>query len=322
MSRGLSSTQCSHCWGWTKLDLNNTCWFRPPLLKHHRGGTGPATPGISPLSFKGSPILLAKARIRDDRKKKALYPSPLPRRALSIPPQPHQALIHCREAQRLLSSSPPLPCPFQKGKPRRSHQPPQISPVGAPPLQPHAQPGTDPRPSPSPLLHSRAGHDRDAGQQRVLAAVPGDCPHLPGASQLHSQPSQPGGHRAELLKGSHPTGGFRTHYEQSREPEALMVCPILSRPCLMSSARKVGTPKPISWRRDHKRTEARLFFTDLALLSPAALLPLPPTYQNNQEIIGTRTAPLPPQPGALNSSQDRPKCHKTGTFSHGRGNSS
>lgn len=70
----------------------------------------------------------------------------------------------------------------------------------------------------------------------------------------------------------------------------------------MSSVRKVGALKPISWQREHKCTEARLFFTDLALLSTAALLPLPPTYQNNQEIIGTRTAPLPALPGALNSS--------------------
>lgn len=100
-----------------------------------------------------------------------------------------------------------------------------------------------------------------------------------------------------------------------------MVCPNLSRPCLMSSARKVGAPMPISWRRDHKRTEAHLFFTDLALLSTAALLPLPPTYRNNQEIIGTRTAPLPAPPGALNSSQDREKSHKTDTISHGRGDS-
>lgn len=62
-----------------------------------------------------------------------------------------------------------------------------------------------------------------------------------------------------------------------------------------------------------------MFFTDLALLSTAALLPLPPTYQNNQEIIGTRTAPLPALPGALNSSQDGEKCNKTVALSHGRG---
>lgn len=98
-----------------------------------------------------------------------------------------------------------------------------------------------------------------------------------------------------------------------------MVCPILSRPCLMSSVRKVGALEPISWRRDHKCTEACLFFTDLAFLSTVTLLPLPPTYQNNKEIIGTRTVPLPPQPGALNSSQDGEKCHKTDTPSHGRG---
>lgn len=101
-----------------------------------------------------------------------------------------------------------------------------------------------------------------------------------------------------------------------------MVCSILSRPCLMSSVRKVGAPKPISWQRDHKCTEAHLFFTDLALLSTATLLPLPLTYQNNQEIIGTRTSSLPASPGALNSSQDRDECHKTDTLSGGQGDSS
>lgn len=161
----------------------------------------------------------------------------------------------------------------------------------------------------------------DVGRQQELAAVPRDCPHLAGASQLHSPPRQGGGYRAELLKGSHPAGAFRTHYEQSLEPEALRVCSILSRLCLMSSARKVGAPKPISWQHNHKRTEARLFFSDLAPLSTTTLLPLPPTYQNNQEIIGTRTAPLPALPGALNSSQDRYKCPERDTLCHGRGDS-
>lgn len=100
-----------------------------------------------------------------------------------------------------------------------------------------------------------------------------------------------------------------------------MVCSILSRPCLMSSVSKVGAPKPISWQRDHKCTEAHLFFTDLARLSTAALLPLPLTYQNNQEIIGTRTSSLPASPGALNSSQDRDECHKRDTFSGDQGDS-
>lgn len=97
-----------------------------------------------------------------------------------------------------------------------------------------------------------------------------------------------------------------------------MVCSILSRLCLMSSVRKVEAPKPISWQRDHKCTEAHLFFSDLALLSTAALLPFPLTYQNNQEIIGTRTSFLPASPGALNSLQDRDECHKTDTLSGGQ----
>ena len=58
----------------------------------------------------------------------------------------------------------------------------------------------------------------DAERQRVLAAVPRDCPHLAGASQLHSPPSQRGGYQAELLKGSHPTG--RLSYSLRAEPGA------------------------------------------------------------------------------------------------------
>lgn len=77
-----------------------------------------------------------------------------------------------------------------------------------------------------------------------------------------------------------------------------MVCPILSRPCLMSSASRVGAAERVSsgagWlQRDRQRTAARLCRTDLARLPTAALLPLPPTDRNNREIIGTRTAPLP-----------------------------
>lgn len=58
----------------------------------------------------------------------------------------------------------------------------------------------------------------DAGRQRVLAAVPRDCPHLAGASQLHSRLSQREGYQAELLKGSQPTG--RVSYSLRAEPGA------------------------------------------------------------------------------------------------------
>lgn len=178
--------------GLEKLDLNNSCWFRPTLLEHHWGGTGPATPGIPPLGFKGSPTLLAKTRIKEmmRKKKRTLYPSSLPQRSLSIPPQPHQALIHHREA--LKAPIPPAtlcPAPSKRG-PQRPHQPPPHLTCGCSPSPPphtaRHRPTAIPEPPSSMARLTMAG---DAGQQRVLAAVPGDCPHLAGASQLHSPPS-------------------------------------------------------------------------------------------------------------------------------------
>lgn len=301
--------------GLEKVDLNST-WFRSSLLIRYWGRMGPATPGIPPFGFKGSPMLLAKAGIKEmtegkkpnnhQQQKTQLLPCPLPapppRNLCAFPLSPTRVSYTARRLRRLSSPQPPSTPPLQKRGPKlppastTSHL--WVLPLSAPV---HCQAQTHGHPR-APLLHGRADHGRRCRTAAGAGGCPRDCPHLAGASQLHSPPSQRRGYQAEFLKGSHPLGGFHTHYEQSLEPEALMVCPILSRPCLMSSVRKVGALKPISWQREHKCTEAHLFFTDLALLSTAALLPLPPTYQNNQEIIGTRTAPLPALPGALNSS--------------------
>lgn len=110
------------------------------------------------------------------------------------------------------------PTPPKKGV-QRPYQPPHISPVGAPTPCPHTALGTDPQPSQrSPSCAARLSMAGAAGQQQILAAVPRDCSQLPGASQLHPPLSQRRGYRAELLKGSHPTG--RVSYSLRAEPGA------------------------------------------------------------------------------------------------------
>lgn len=148
--------------GLEKVDLNST-WFRSSLLIRYWGRMGPATPGIPPFGFKGSPMLLAKAGIKEmtegkkpnnqQQQKTQLLPCPLPApppKSLCIPPQPHQGLIHRKEAPKALIPSATLHPTSSKKGPKAPTSLHHISPVGAPPLRPRALPGTDPRPSQSP----------------------------------------------------------------------------------------------------------------------------------------------------------------------------
>lgn len=153
---------------------------------------------------------------------KAPYPSPLPQSVLSFPPQPHQTLTHL---WALTAPVPQPPCPFQKKMPKDPTSPPRshlwVLPLSTPA---HLRAQTRGHPG-SPLLGGRAEQGRDGGWQRVLAAVPRACPHLSGASQLHSPPCQRRVIRLSFLKGSHPSGRFsilttRFSYSLRAEPGA------------------------------------------------------------------------------------------------------
>lgn len=181
--------------GLEKLDLN-TRWLGPSLLKHRWGGRGPATPGIPPPGLKGSPTLLAKAGIKEmtEERKKLCILLPCPR---ELCPSPTSAPPSSHTSQGGFEGpcppQPPSALPLPKKGAQRCHQPPPDLTCGcSPSLSPRTarqRPTAIPEPPCSPAGLTMAG---DAGRQRVLAAVPRDCPHLAGASQLHSPPSQPG----------------------------------------------------------------------------------------------------------------------------------
>lgn len=190
--------------GLEKVDLNST-WFRSSLLIRYWGRMGPATPGIPPFGFKGSPMLLAKAGIKEmtegkkpnnqQQQKTQLLPCPLPA------PPPPEIFVHSPSAppgshtpQGGSEGSHPLSHPpphlFKKGA-QSSHQPPPHLTCGCspspPPCTARHRPTAIPEPPFSTAGLTMAG---DAGRQRVLAAVPGTAHIWPvPASSIHHRAS-------------------------------------------------------------------------------------------------------------------------------------
>lgn len=153
---------------------------------------GPATPDIAPPGFRGSPMLLAKARIKEmtEGKIKAPYPSPLPQSVLSFPPQPHQTLTHL---WALTAPVPQPPCPFQKRCPKIPPAPPDLT-CGCSPSPPLHISVHRPAAIPDPLCSvaglSRAGMAGGSGCWRLspgpahICPVPASSIHRPASAGL------------------------------------------------------------------------------------------------------------------------------------------
>lgn len=159
--------------------------------------------GFLPLVLRVPICSLQKPELRRYHEQNSSAPfSPAPE-SLDSPSAPsHSKTLH----QGSESPQPTSALPLPKWGPKTPPASPHLLCACSHPLPPHTtrhRPQAVPK---KPLWRRQAEHGRSWQAAADAGSWIRDCPHLPGASQLHAPASQHGGYQGRLLKGCLPTG--------------------------------------------------------------------------------------------------------------------